>query len=113
VKLETEFPSFFGGRCFAKNKLTKTAYLLLLAFFPAAALPAEPELFDFEAELFAFDEPVFALASFPAPATFAPASTAPLIAPVAAPTAAPVTISAKASVAFSTMPLDEPLLDFF
>jgi len=46
------------------------------------------ELFAFEAESLNFDCSVLALTSLPIPATFTPASTAPLNAPVAAPTTA-------------------------
>jgi hypothetical protein len=86
---------------------------LLLVFLLFEVFPLEAELFDFEAEPLDFDSSALALISLPTPATFAPASTAPLNAPVAAPIAAPLTTSVKASVAFATIPFDELFFVFF
>jgi hypothetical protein len=76
-------------------------------------LPLEAELFGFEAESSGVNASALALISLPTPATFAPASTAPLTAPVAAPTTAPLTTSVKASVAFAIIPFDELFFSFF
>lgn len=76
-------------------------------------LPLATEFFDFEAEFLDFGAAVFDLPSVPVPATFAPASTAPLKAPVAAPIAAPLTTSVTASAAWATMPFERLLGVFF
>lgn len=85
----------------------------LLVFLPVEVLPLEPEFFGFEAESLDFASPDLALTTLPTPASFAPASTAPLNAPVAAPTAAPLTTSVKASVAFAIIPFEDLFTVFF
>ena len=86
---------------------------MLLVFLLFAVLPLEAELFDFEAEPLGLGSSALALISLPTPATFAPASIAPLTAPVAAPMAAPLTTSVKASVALATIPFEELFFIFF
>ncbi len=107
LKLELNYSTF--SRTFVRQKINQQQvnYLPLLVFLLAEVLSFDAELFDFEAEPLDFAWSALALISLPTPATFAPASTAPLNAPVAAPTAAPLITSVKASVAFATMPFDE------
>ncbi len=70
-----------------------------------ADLPPEPELFDLEAELPAFDEPPFAF--WELVKAFAPAPIAPVTAPPAAPETMPFATSFKTLPAEATKPLDE------
>ena len=70
-----------------------------------ADLPPEPELFDLEAELLAFDEPPFAFWGLAT--AFAPAPMAPVTAPPAAPETMPFATSFKTLPAEATKPLDE------
>ncbi|MDQ3749484.1 MAG: hypothetical protein M3367_10820 [Acidobacteriota bacterium] len=76
-----------------------------MVFLLVADLPPEPELFDLEAELPAFDEPPFAF--WELAKTFAPAPMAPVTAPPAAPETMPFATSLKTLPAVATIPLDE------
>lgn len=76
-----------------------------MVFLLVADLPAEPELFDFEAALPAFDEPPFAFWGLAT--AFAPAPMAPVTAPPAAPETMPFATSLKTLPAEATKPLDE------
>jgi len=76
-----------------------------LVFLLVADLPAEPELFDFEAELPDFDEPPFAF--WELAKTFAPAPMAPVTAPPAAPETMPFATSFKTLPAEAIKPLGE------
>ncbi len=77
-----------------------------MVFLLAADLPAEPELFDFEAELLAFDEPPPSF--WELTKAFAPAPRAPVTAPPAAPEIMPFATSFKTLPAEATKPSDEP-----
>jgi hypothetical protein len=76
-----------------------------LVFLFVADLPAESELFDFEAELPDFDEPPFAF--WVLAKAFAPAPRAPVTAPPAAPETMPFATSFKTLPAVATKPVDE------
>jgi len=76
-----------------------------LVFLFVADLPAESELFDFEAELPDFDEPPFAF--WVLAKAFAPAPIAPVTAPPAAPETMPFATSFKTLPAVATKPVDE------
>ena len=76
-----------------------------MVFLFVADLPAESELFDFEAELPDFDEPP--LAFWVLAMAFAPAPMAPVTAPPAAPETMPFATSFKTLPAVATKPLGE------
>jgi len=109
MKIYPRITLVFRGYASKKIKPRKADYLPLLVFLLAADLlaeadlPAEPELFDFEAEPPAFDEPPFAfwvLAN-----TFAPAPMAPVTAPPAAPETMPFATSFRTLPAVAMKPL--------